>query len=355
VDLLTRPTRLASIESYRVVAILIVVFIHSSVVTRLHTVGGGYGFIVDLPLYLVFWTAVPYFFLVAGYFYGRKVDAGADPLQLLRQSCASLGLIFIIWVLVYSVVGRSWITQVYHHGIWGTFAAEAIQTLSRVRGEHIKLLLIPRPPIYHLWFLPSLMLGLGTAAVVVTHHLAPVALRLVAGLYVLSVGCGLLPLDVLQDYPPAMLLLGMLFTLLGWWISQQQVISAGAALRLMAGGVVLAFVEGAVLKKLIHASTHQVVHYPYAGAVLLVLGVFLLMLANPTWGQRTILPRLARFTLGVYVSHILIEHTLAPVHDQLPHLSIIWHLFYALAVYGFAVLFTWGLTKIPGMRLAVTR
>src|SRR3712207_4481893 len=106
VDRLHRPTRLASIESYRVVAILIVVVIHSSVVTRLHTVGGGYGFMVDLPLYLVFWTAVPYFFLVAGYFYGRKVDAGADPLQLLRQSCASLGLVFVIWVLVYSVIGR---------------------------------------------------------------------------------------------------------------------------------------------------------------------------------------------------------------------------------------------------------
>jgi surface polysaccharide O-acyltransferase-like enzyme len=152
-----------------------------------------------------------------------------------------------------------------------------------------------------------------------------------------------------------MLLLGMLFTLLGWWVSQQQVFSTGAALRLMAGGVVLAFVEGAVLKKLIHASTHQVIHYPYAGAVLMVLGIFLLMLANPTWGQRTILPGLARFTLGVYVSHMLIEHTLAPVHDQLPHLSIIWHLLYALAVYGFAVLFTWVLTKISGMRLAVTR
>ena len=46
-------------------------------------------------------------------------------------------------------------------------------------------------------------------------------------------------------------------------------------------------------------------------AVLLVLGIFLWTLAHRTLGQGTVFPFLARFTLGVYVSHIFIDYTLA--------------------------------------------
>jgi surface polysaccharide O-acyltransferase-like enzyme len=350
-----RSERMASVESYRVVAIFIVVCLHTNFITRLHLVGGGYGFLVDMPLYLLFWMAVPYFFLAAGYFFGRKVRGGSHPLLLLRGSCTSLLLVFVIWVMIYSFLGRSWISNFYHQGIWPTLSAEAVQTASRLRSDHITLLLIPRPPIYHLWFLPALMAGLGTVAVVLTRHLEKVVVSLCLFLYVLTVACEVLPLDVLRAYPPGMLLIGMLFTVMGWWVSREGAISNAVALKLMAGGFVLALVEGAILKKLVHASSYQVIHYPYAGAVLLVLGIFLFTLANPTIGQRTILPILARFTLGVYVSHILIGHMLASIHDQLPLYSTFWHFVYTLAVYWLSVLLTWSLLQIPGVRLAVTR
>ena len=43
-----RSERMASVESYRVVAIFIVVCLHTNFITRLHLVGGGYGFLVDM-------------------------------------------------------------------------------------------------------------------------------------------------------------------------------------------------------------------------------------------------------------------------------------------------------------------
>ena len=58
--------RLASIESFRVVAMLIVVSLHADFFTQLHVVRSGYGFVIDFPLYFLWWLSVPYFFLVAG-------------------------------------------------------------------------------------------------------------------------------------------------------------------------------------------------------------------------------------------------------------------------------------------------
>jgi hypothetical protein len=51
----------------------------------------------------------------------------------------------------------------------------------------------------------------------------------------------------------------------------------------------------------------------------------------------------------------LVQHTLAPVHNQLPQLAIIWHSLYALAVFGLSVLLTWMMAQIPGVRHAVMR
>lgn len=348
----TRPSRIASIESYRVVAILIIVSLHSNLIARLHLIGGGYGFLVDLPLYLLFWIAVPYFFLVAGYFYGLTVDAGAAPFSLLRRSCRSLALIFAIWVAVYSIIGPHWITAVYEQGLWATLSTQAAHTMDMLVQEHITLLLVPRPPIFHLWFLPALIAGLSTVAMVLTSRLKTWVGPLLISTYILLIVSAVAPPS---RYSPGLLLLGVFFTLLGWWISQQAAFSGSFALALIAGGSVLALLEGAGLKRIFHASSHQVMEYPYAGAVLMVVGIFLLTLAYRTIGQGTILPFLARFTLGVYVCHLLIEYTLAPVHDELPALPIIWHAFYTLAVYGLSVLFAWGLSKMPCVRLSVTR
>lgn len=348
----TRPLRIASIESYRVVAILIIVSLHSNLIARLHLIGGGYGFLVDLPLYLLFWIAVPYFFLAAGYFYGLTVDTGAAPFSLLRRSCRSLALIFAIWVAVYSIIGPHWITGVYEQGLWATLSTQAAHTMDLLVQEHITLLLVPRPPIFHLWFLPALIAGLSTVAMVMTSRLKTWVGPLLISIYVLLIVSAVAPPS---RYSPGLLLLGIFFTLLGWWISQQAAFSGSFALALMAGGSVLALLEGAALKRIFHASSHQVMEYPYAGAILLVVGIFLLTLAHRTIGQGTVLPFLARFTLGVYVCHLLIEYTLAPVHDELPALPIIWHILYTLAVYGLSVLLTWGLSEIPWVRLSVTR
>ncbi len=95
------------------------------------------------------------------------------------------------------------------------------------------------------------------------------------------------------------------------------------------------------------------------GGILLSLGVFLLALAKPDLWRSTPLPALAKFTLGVYVSHLLIIYTLTGVRWRLenlfPFLSPLWPFLFPFAVYLAAVLFTFILWKMPIIQYLVLR
>jgi surface polysaccharide O-acyltransferase-like enzyme len=347
---------LASVESFRVVAMFIVVSLHANFFVELHAARGGYGFVIDLPLYLLWWLSVPYFFLVAGYFYGEKVQAGHNPLSLLRASCASLIWLYLIWSVVYALIPPRWTLAFTEQSIWQTLSRESVLNWAASVSEHLRLYLMPWYSYYHLWFLPALIVGLGAAALATMIRLKRSAVPVLVALYVLLVTAELmLPDEGTRGNLVSPALLAMFFTLLGWWVAYRRPFSVSLAVGLMVGGGALAVTEGIVLKLFFHANGDQVSRYPYAGAVLLVLGLFMLLLAKPTWGQQTVLPARARYTLGVYVCHILIEHTLAPVRDLLPHFSVVWHVPYVIAVYTLSALLAWVLMHIPGLRTLVMR
>jgi surface polysaccharide O-acyltransferase-like enzyme len=117
----------------------------------------------------------------------------------------------------------------------------------------------------------------------------------------------------------------------------------------------LAYTEGAVLKLFFHASGRQLGAHEYVGGILMVTGIFLLALAHPAWGQRTSLPYIGRFSLGIYLSHMLILYALAPIHSNLPRWPALWHVGYGLTVFGLSLLFTIVVSHIPVLRWSVVR
>jgi surface polysaccharide O-acyltransferase-like enzyme len=350
-------SRLASVESFRVVAMLIVVCIHADFLARLQREAGALGFIIDFPLVLLWWLSVPYFFLVSGFFYGKKVQAGYEPLGLLRASCVSLIWLYFIWSVLYSLFPPRWILAFSEQNIWQTLSRDSLLAWAAGVSEHLRLYLMPWYSYYHLWFLPALAVGLAAAALAAIVRLKQSTVPILVAIYISTVIAEfLLPREGPRPHTITYALLAMFFTLLGWWVSQRRTISVSLALRFIVGGGVLAVIEGVLLKVVLQASnSDQIARYPYAGAALLVLGLFMLLLCKPTWGQQTVLPTLARFTLGVYVGHIFIEHTLAPMRDLLPHLPALWHVLYVMTVYTLSVLLTWGLMQVPYLRAFVVR
>jgi surface polysaccharide O-acyltransferase-like enzyme len=195
------------------------------------------------------------------------------------------------------------------------------------------------------------VLGLGVIVLITKirfEHRLPIIL---AGGYVITVLLAFLPPAWLRAHPPQWYLFGLLFTLFGWWLSRRPPVPQRTALSLIGLGLLLAAFEGLLTRLLLHAPVMQI----YGGTVVIALGVFLFTLARPRLGEGTAFPMLARFTLGVYVSHILVEYTLAPLNDRLPQLSIVWHLAYVCLVYALSVFITWGFSRLPGLQWTVQK
>jgi hypothetical protein len=104
--------------------------------------------------------------------------------------------------------------------MWTTVRTQALKSVAILLDEPIRLLLIPRPPFYHLWFLPGLVLGLATVTGVLLLGIHKAVGWLMAGLYGLMLAAEIAQFDAPVSYPMSIPLLAMLFTVLGWWLSQ---------------------------------------------------------------------------------------------------------------------------------------
>ena len=98
-----RGGRQAGIEAGRALGALAVVLIHVGPFRGPEwegtAAGLGGAFLNQLCRF-----AVPFFFLAAGYFYGRKVCSGAPPLPVLRRQAGRLTVLFAFWSGAYLLV-----------------------------------------------------------------------------------------------------------------------------------------------------------------------------------------------------------------------------------------------------------
>ncbi len=350
-------SRIASIESFRVFAILGVILWHTDLLLRLRHLGNG-RWPVDLTIDLVWWATLPYFFIVAGYFYAKSVDTYGHPIAQLRHYSSSLIGILVAWVCVYTVIPSNWPVAVRDHGWWQPFQTEVVKNMTLLSSQHLRLFLEGESPVWHLWFLPALMFSLATVALIFQFRLRQWVIPLMLGCYLLA-----LTEEVAGGHFRNFTFhlgtwsIAILFTVLGSWLAGRGQPSLAMALIVLVGGYALAFGEWVVMKEYFHlASTYK---HHYFGGIFLALGFFLLALAKPHLGRSTPLPFLAKFTLGVYVSHALIIYTFTAVGWRLqnlfPVVSPVWPFVFPFMVYLMAVLFTLFISKVSLTRHLVTR
>ena len=348
-------TRITSIESFRVLAIFGVILLHTDFLGRLAQLGGG-RLLVNHTINMVWWVSLSYFFIAAGYFFGKSVRTHGNPIAQLRDYSSSLVWILLAWLCIYTVIPSNWLAEVRDHGLWQPFYSEAQKNLSLLATQHVRLFLDGTSPVWHLWFLPALIFSLATLTLIEVCRLQRYVIPLIIGFYVLA-----LTEEVLVSYSLSssfhlgLWSIAILLTALGWWIAGRGQPSVPTALCLIVGGYAFALMEGAVMREFFHSSPIEIFKHHYLGGIVLALGIFLLVLAKPNLGKSTPLPFLAQFTLGVYVSHILVIYTLIPISWRLQSQFPLWQLLFSLAVYFLAVLFTLVLSKVPIARYLVAR
>lgn len=349
--------RIPSIESFRVLAILGVILWHTDLLLRLRQFGGG-RLPVDVTIDLVWWMSLPYFFIAAGYFYAKSVKTHGHPMAHLHRYSSSLFGILVAWVCIYAVIPSNWPVAVRDHGWWQPFQSETLKNVNVLGIQNIRLFMEGDLPVWHLWFLPALIFSLAIVTLIAVFRLQRFIIPLMIGLYVLA-----LTEEVAGGHFRGFTFhlelwsIAILFTVLGSWLVERGQPSVPTAIRLIVAGYAIAFIEWVVMSEFFHVTSTYKHHY--LGGILLPLGFFLLALAKPNLGHSTPLPYLAKFTLGVYVSHVLMIYTLTAgrwrMENLFPSLTPLWPFLFPFTVYFFAVLFTLVLCKVPITRYLVTR
>jgi surface polysaccharide O-acyltransferase-like enzyme len=243
---------------------------------------------------LISWAraSMPFYFIVAGYFF-QPVLAG-EATTLLRTLVGytiRLGRVFVFWSAVYAVLDPS-------------------ALLARL-AKPWKLVL--QGTQLHLWFLPSLILTAWLAALFRRRPLHLLAAGVV--LYVLGLLGGAyrvtpFGLDLHFNTRDAVFMSTLFFALGMLWRVRMPDVTRGAALALAAAGWLLGCGEALYLARY-DASLPVLADY-LAGTVLLGAGLTLFAFRSATALDARVAP-LAPCVLGIYVSHLMFFALLQPL------------------------------------------
>ena len=153
----TGRQRMDSVDSIKLLAIISVIALHT-----LPFMGNDYNdgtlYAVGLVINQFARFAVPFFFVIAGYFWGKKIITGS-PLGAVSRSMASrLLLIFGAWSLIYLLPYN--LSAIVELGPLGPFEQAFWRTYNLL---HDPLRLVFEGPKVHLWFLIGLLCALLVA------------------------------------------------------------------------------------------------------------------------------------------------------------------------------------------------
>jgi surface polysaccharide O-acyltransferase-like enzyme len=308
--------RNASVDAWRFIAIVAVVTIHAT--PESVVVANRWTAPADL-LDQVARFAVPYFFIVSGYYWGEQLERGVSLRDASVPRIYRLLTIFAVWTVIYSLPIRY--VQIP--------PGEALAPL-RAAWWHLHSQLVNPARLLmqgtnsHLWFLPALICAIAISAVVVRFarlrwlFVVGTALYLVELLSKPYVGTSIgVSIDFNTRNGP---FVGTLFFATGYALAKR-----GAKPEWAIPGAVLA-VAGCAL----HIAENALTRTQYGadgvqefvvGTYPMGLGVALVALSGSRLPANDVLARAGRYTLGVYLIHWIFVDWLSPVRRTLSPLT----------------------------------
>jgi surface polysaccharide O-acyltransferase-like enzyme len=254
--------------------------------------------------------AVPFFFVVSGYFFGRKIRSGTAPLALFVRYARRLLLVWILWSLIYLFLPLQ-INQWTDLGWW-----PAVMGQLQAMVDH-PLHIVWVGGKGHLWFLMALVMALAILAVCERWRVRGAFYVLAVLLYLFGLVAGLyghtliglhMPFDTRNGPFMSALLVGC-----GFWASAKpRHFPPVAALALAAIGW-LGFEAELHWIPMVSSAWPPIIDYGIFTPVF-GLGALLFALSRPALGGH-FWPRVgARYVLGVYVCQDLFIEPMWPLH-----------------------------------------
>lgn len=343
--------RIRSVDTFRVLAIVAVIALHTARYAGPDAVGVGLDAATLLNQLERF--AVPVFFIVSGYFWAQKCLAPREHLVRALVVARRVLLIYLAWALVYLAVAAL-------GALWADGPGGPLRQLVHARqtGRLGLARVFLEGGTIHLWFLPALacallasgtLLALGMWRLLMLLAILLFAIGLAGGAYA-PTPLGFHARLNLRDGP----FFSLIFFVTGIALARRRLpATPWPGLALALAGLALQLLE----VRWLHArwGAHLVQDY-VAGTWLYGLGMGMLALSDAPPLRTPALASLGPLVLGIYASHYLFVDLLRPL-DEAWHggpFGAAWALAYVMLVFAGALGLTWLLARwAPTRRLVM--
>jgi len=309
--------RILSVDLFRLLAILAVITIHTQPFAQdLAEVHISYWYIQTIINQLTRF-AVPFFFIISGYFWGIKIKNGAAIVPTTILMAQKIGLIFLAWCLIYLLPYN--ITTFSEYGLLGPIKV-AYWNLKQL-AQHPENIILEGTKI-HLWFLVSLLFSLIMCSLFLHFTLTKSMIIAAAALYIFGIlgkSYADTPLGISLDFNTRNgPFFSFIFFITGFFISKLKRSNSwfkyGCMIYIL--GCCLHFLEVYALWKLYETPME---HDYVFGTYFMGLGVSIIALSNHPILKSTRLSKIGKMTLGIYAIHIIFVDLLKPLDRNIDH------------------------------------
>lgn len=318
--------RIVSVDLFRLLAILAIIALHTKPFdarpdTDYQT--------LEILINQLARFAVPFFFIMSGYFWGRKVREGIDPFPLSTKYIKRIFFIFVGWNLIYLLPTN-----------FGTITVHGLLGPVKVVWWHLQelfsnpLLLILEGTKEHLWFLVSLMIAIAISAVFVKRQWKSVLLVFSILLYVLGVLAKSyadtpvgITIGIDSRYGP---FFSTCLFVIGYLLSGQSPNSRW----LIYGAIILLFSTLAHFTEIYFLwkwfGTSLTIHEYVFSTAFMGMGMAMMALSNHPILQNSYYGDLGKKTLGIYAIHAIYVDMFQVLDWQIH--SVLWEIGYLIMV-----------------------
>jgi surface polysaccharide O-acyltransferase-like enzyme len=342
-------SRLQTVDSIRVIAIIGVIAIHTR---PFHHPSAAFGEQLDLAVVVnqAMRFAVPFFFLISGYFWAKKCEQTQRIIEPTLRMAWRILLIFAVWSFIYLL----------ETGLLGFVRDPAIDPFTRCY-HHARDML--RSPLHvlthgtkaHLWFLSGLLSCLGLVAFMVHFKLERLLVVTIIALYLIALAGKPYADTPLGFHASFNLRNGPFFSTIffatGYFLQRYRPapnwVPIGA--MLVVAGVALHFAELWAL----HAYWGTNMNHDFlVGTYLVGTGVGVIALSNPHWLHLRHAAVIGPLILGVYASHYIFVDFLQPIGARFSY-GWIWSILLVVLVFVLSSLLARGLAQFSITRKIV--
>jgi len=302
--------RINSIDSLRYIAIFFVILIHC------FPASGTLKFVVDELARF----AVPYFFIVSGFFLGLKL-VKTDKNNIYLKFAYHIAKLYLFWTAIYFL--NPDMKQIHQIGLIASYIYKAKEFFGTGIVNIFSIGIS-----YHFWFFNSLIFTVLFFMIFklkylkwfISISLILYALGVLGGAYShttigLHFGFNTRQFIFFSSLPFAV---GIYIASCGLRISDRW------ALAIFLSGLAFHFIEGIALGL-------QMNDYVFS-TVLMGIGLFFIALNNRTWLNSARLASLGQLAFGIYAIHVLIAHRLNMIIEHYEKLRPFWFIIYPILV-----------------------